>query len=307
MGSWEETCAATNLPIRPGDKCRIIFICRSNMEDWWAGNKGGPHSYSTEMWKPISHALKAKYDDYGRFVFSTSDFERNMLESILRDSIVEMPLGENEYHDIAVTKEGFTLESAMEAIGEDRLFIGVEKANATYDKKGKSTGFTYTRENAPVGSIAIHEFAYKSIIKCGSTNEGHEEQANEEKLVSLFMTNLKDEVSLAPTVARSSRTCRPWDDRISAVLNHVDIGGRCGLTPYNEFLSNAVTKQENAVSLIAHELANFYYFQYGWGCLRKHFVPQSGSGSQATYYKGHEHLFNAAAKFAKKCQHEYDE
>ncbi len=60
MGSWDETCALSHLPIKPGDPVRILYLTKNDTDP-------------TEGYEPWSHyglalpvAIRGVYDDYGR-------------------------------------------------------------------------------------------------------------------------------------------------------------------------------------------------------------------------------------------------
>jgi len=66
--------------------------------------------------------FESVYDDYGGGEDSSGPALDYIMNMIKKD-LVEMEVGENQYHDIAVMKEGFGPEKFFEAVHEDRLSI----------------------------------------------------------------------------------------------------------------------------------------------------------------------------------------
>ena len=86
--------------------------------------------YSTAFWKPVLLPFMSKYNDFGAGEESAGAGFRLIMDSVA-DELVEMELGENKYHDIAVKKEGFSEEQFFEAVHEGRLFKVGRHYNST--------------------------------------------------------------------------------------------------------------------------------------------------------------------------------
>lgn len=61
MGSWDQTCALTQLPIGAGDRVVGFVVERTYDIDMACGT-----SYPTDLWAPASLPLFGEYDSYGR-------------------------------------------------------------------------------------------------------------------------------------------------------------------------------------------------------------------------------------------------
>ena len=114
MGCWNKTCGLTNLHITAGDKA-YVFVLEKRNDD----NDG--HCYSTHLYKPLLLPFETTYNDYGGGEDSTGPAFPVIMEGIKR-CLHEVEQGENEYHDIAVTKDKFGEELFFEAVHEGRLF-----------------------------------------------------------------------------------------------------------------------------------------------------------------------------------------
>jgi len=116
MGSWNHTCSVTHLPIFEGDEVEVIML--QDVNSIAGSSLCYPYSYHV----PLPLTFQGRYNDYG----GVEDCEGIALDIIvdsIRDKLYEMELGENEYHDIAVKKEGFDVKFMFEADHEDRLGI----------------------------------------------------------------------------------------------------------------------------------------------------------------------------------------
>lgn len=98
MGSWDETCAISNMPISPGDRVKVLILQENVTHD-----RGSSGCYATDFWTPASVPFSAVYDDYGRFrEFDESGVVAQVILSALRKHHYPIAQGENKYHDLAV-------------------------------------------------------------------------------------------------------------------------------------------------------------------------------------------------------------
>lgn len=132
MGCWSKTCGLSNLHITAGTEVYVFVLER---------NKTYNHCYSTSLFKPLLLPFESVYDDYGGGEDS-SGIALPFVMAGLKDRLVEMALGKNKYHDIAVTKEGFTDKMFFEACHEDRMFV-----QSRYDKEKTAVYFTMMRKD----------------------------------------------------------------------------------------------------------------------------------------------------------------
>ncbi len=113
MGSWYKTCGLSNLHITPGTPT-YVFVLEKNKDD-------NDHCYSTSLYRPLLLPFESEYNDYGGGENSKGP-AYNLIMDCIKRHLHEMPLGENKYHDIAVTKEGFNEQMFFDAAHENRLF-----------------------------------------------------------------------------------------------------------------------------------------------------------------------------------------
>lgn len=113
MGCWNKTCGLSNLHITAGEQA-YVFVLEKNKD-------ASDHCYATHLYSPLLLPFVTEYDDYGGGENSTGPGFPIIMEAI-KQQLHEMELGENKYHDIAVTKESFGERLFFEAVHEGRLF-----------------------------------------------------------------------------------------------------------------------------------------------------------------------------------------
>lgn len=113
MGCWNKTCGLSNLHITSGTPVYVFVL-----ED----DRDNSNCYATSLFSPLLLPFESEYNDYGGGENSSGVALPFILKGI-KDQLVEMPLGENQYHDIEVTKEKFNEALFFEAVHEDRLSI----------------------------------------------------------------------------------------------------------------------------------------------------------------------------------------
>lgn len=113
MGCWNKTCGLSNLHITAGTPVYVFVLEK---------NKTYDHCYSTSLFSPLLLPFESVYDDYGGGEDSSGP-ALNIIMNALKHDLVEMEVGENQYHDIAVKRDDFTPEKFFEAVHEDRMFV----------------------------------------------------------------------------------------------------------------------------------------------------------------------------------------
>ena len=127
MGSWSKTCGLSNLHIHAGTPV-YVFVLEENQ------NRSDT-CYTTGLYRPVLLPFESVYNDYGGGCDSGGIGFNLIMESI-RQVLVEVPQGKNQYHDIAVTKAEFGESLFFDAVHESRLQI--------YGNKGATVPVTFT-------------------------------------------------------------------------------------------------------------------------------------------------------------------
>ena len=113
MGCWNKTCGLSNLHITSGTPV-YVFMLERNKED-------NDRCYATSFWKPTLLPFLSHYNDYGGGENSHSNI--NYIIDALKKRVVEMDVGKNKYHDIAVKSDAMNEDLLFEAVHEGRLKI----------------------------------------------------------------------------------------------------------------------------------------------------------------------------------------
>lgn len=113
MGCWNKTCGLSNLHITAGTDVYVFVLEKNDHHD---------RCYSTAFYQPLLLPFYSKYDDYGGGEDSSGVGLPFIMEG-LKQKLVEMDVGENQYHDIAVKRDGFNDATFFEAVHEDRLRV----------------------------------------------------------------------------------------------------------------------------------------------------------------------------------------
>ena len=180
MGSFNQVCALSGLPIQLGDRVKLLFLTQS---PYLHGE-----CYSNDKFFLRTVPINAIYDDYGNV-----DYEENYLTTLIcevfRGDIVYKPMGENQCHEYAVDKN-FTFNDLLEASGQNRLQVCdgyelhkkskkkldkriptwkrvekvLEKNNLTISKKENVLGYSAIPLSKGVVKVIVHDSYDKDVI-----------------------------------------------------------------------------------------------------------------------------------------------
>ncbi len=140
MGCWNQTCGLSQLHIRANQDVVVLALVKNNGVDSLC--------YTTPFYAPVMMPFYAKYNDYGGAEDCTG-IGVDLVMNAIKEQLVELPVGPNEFHDIAVKREGFDTDVFFEAVHEDRLFI-----------KGR-----FDRQRQHVGFVMIHKAVFDHVIE----------------------------------------------------------------------------------------------------------------------------------------------
>jgi hypothetical protein len=268
MGSWYKTCGLSNLPILENEQT-YVFVLEQNTDKV-------NHCYSTHLYRPVLLPFESTYNDYGIGTHSSGIGLGLIIEGI-RDNLVELPVGENEYHDIAISKELFNEELFFEGIREGRLSIN------SYSGK-KQVEFTMFRKDIVdniLDTFVIEKYVGKNIGTIGYDNSyvsyqfldlvkelplvvSELQKKYHGKYYLLSMENL-----ILPDNLNVTRWFRRDNYRYSKIV-HID-----------EQIGNFLEKNntQDALELLTQHL-KAVFIDHFMELTRKSWIPQSGEGSQ---------------------------
>jgi hypothetical protein len=125
MGCFNYVCCISGLPIEAGTLVRFLALTQT---EWYRPNE---HiCYVTGRWQPRTAPLKARYNDYGSVEDVESDLTERVFWGSFKADVVEVGVGKNKCHDVAVRKE-MQRGEWLEALWEGRVFVkaGCEEYN----------------------------------------------------------------------------------------------------------------------------------------------------------------------------------
>ena len=120
MGSFNETCALSNLDIPYGTKVRLLFLTQNPYVNS-DGHEAHRGCYHYDNWFVRTPPLKGVYADYGRAELEDSPLQQ-LIADVFSKDIVERPYGSNQYHDHPVLP-GKDLSHYIQAAWDGRLLV----------------------------------------------------------------------------------------------------------------------------------------------------------------------------------------
>ena len=115
MGSWNGTCAVSQLHVKHGQPV-VVFMLAENKDK-------KTFCFNNAAYDLCPVPFYGEYNDYGA-VENCHGFGLNIVVEALRKQLYEFGQGPNEFHDCEVRKNDFNINKLFEADHEDRL--GVE-------------------------------------------------------------------------------------------------------------------------------------------------------------------------------------
>jgi len=235
MGCWNGTCGLTNLPIHDGEEMYVFPVLENDLSSYRS------HCYSSALYKPMLTPFVSVYNDYGAGEKSSGIALDIIMESI-QENLVELEIGKNTYHDIAVKKEGFTVDTFFEAAHEDRLFVqGYGKKSAVY--------FTMVRKDIVDNMFNLWKFdMYMGEGKASNPADCYERDvtyAKQAEYIPEFIDTIK-------------RTIEDADDEISRYYVPSSIRDISNKIPMLKYLCYSFDSSEHwRLTQIEHKLVKF--------------------------------------------------
>lgn len=167
MGSWNKTCAVSNLHITAGQRV-VIFMLGKQPKQY-------DFCYVNSYYEVCMLPFYGEYNDYGA-AENCSGVGMNYIVDALRNTLVEMEQGENPYHEIEAKKNTFNLEQLFELDHCGRLSVEgrewpIGEARAVTHVQIHGDVFDYIIENHTVeehicvdGQYNSYNYKFKDVI-----------------------------------------------------------------------------------------------------------------------------------------------
>ena len=114
MGSWNGTCAVTNMHVHSGQDV-VVFMLLEN-------HRKKSFCYENALYDVCPIPFYGEYNDYGA-VENCHGFGLPIVVEEIKKQLYEFGSGPNKYHDPAVRKADFNIDVLFDADHEDRLGI----------------------------------------------------------------------------------------------------------------------------------------------------------------------------------------
>ena len=307
MGCWNGTCGLSGLPIIHGTEIYVFPIIESYRDSF---------CYATALYRPSVVPFRAEYNDYGAGEKCSGPALELLIDGI-RENLVEMEVGENQYHDIAVKREGFDVDMFFEACHKKRLRFANPMRGYEGEAQTKDVFFTMVRKD--VVDRLWNEWSFdKWKGSNGSVPDGFESDqyyiknvtygkmadfipeymekqfdALQEKIKPYNMTGDKKEDALSKTMIRTAIRWffkTPYDERenmLSGMFDHMfgegyAGGGFSGIGDVDTSITSEYIKgnKETAYALMRECLVGYMVNSF-MESTRKVWLPPMHQGSQS--------------------------
>ena len=332
MGCWNGTCGLSGLPIIHGNEMYVFPIMESYRDSF---------CYSTALYRPSVMPFRAEYNDYGAGENCGGVGLEILMEGI-RSKLVEMEVGENQYHDIAVKREGFDVDVFFEACHEKRLrFVNPMRG---YDGEAQTKDVFFTMVRKDVVDRLWNEWSFdKWKGSNGSVPDGFESDqyyiknvtyakmadfipeymekqfdALQEKIKPYKMTGDEKKDALSKAMISTEIRCffkTPYDERgniLSGLFDHMfgegyAGGGFSSIGDVNVSIISEYMKgnKETAYALMRECLVGYMVNSF-MESTRKVWLPPMHQGSQSEEYKEYRLMNVITNDIMNEREKEYD-
>lgn len=289
MGSWNKTCGLTNLHITAGTPV-VVFVLTKNL-------RTDSMCYTTPFFRPLLMPFYSEYDDYGGGE-NSHGFGFEYIMATVKESLVERRLGENPYHDIAVTRKNFNEKMFFNACGKHRLKIK--------NSMGQVQETTFVMFHKSAVDDVLENFEQTDFISEPDGGYHYETYkfadiaASVPALVNVLMVVPDDESHLDQIMRRydplntafpkGSNRAKSW-----LSLNRIgEITGNRSQSSQIETYVNA--KDAEGLTMFLTETLKAVYINNFMSMTRKMWMPTSGEGSQEGDHEPYHVLINAMTK-----------
>ena len=305
MGSWNKTCGLSNLPIMGGEDTYVFVLERVNTID--------DHCYSAHLYRPLLLPFEITYNDYGGGE-NLGGAALPVIMKALETHLVEVPQGENEYHDIAVMRKDWSPELFFRAVREHRLQISHPLHGPTQIE------FVMMRRDVLDDLIMNYEF--EEYVGRGKGMSGHDNSyvrytfgdvvADVEPLLAHMRRILQDEkwvFGRMHMVLHQLLEQEGVANRAAQWLRH-DLGYRysSGLLHIRDHILEVLMQAETltACELMIGHLKGMFVDTF-MESTRKSWIPGGQEGSQSQDYAPYRALMHSMNKVMEARDADWDE
>jgi hypothetical protein len=281
MGCWNKTCGFSGLSIMVGDPVYVFVLKKSDYYD--------PCS-STSEYTPFLAPFESFYNDYGSGENSRGVWLPYIMEA-LKKKLIEMEVGENKCHDIAVKRDDFDVDLFFSAIKEDRLFI---------NKHQPSNAIRFTMMHKSIIDKMLEEFEFRHYDFFREMGKWDYKFADIITRVENYWNNIKSFYNIHQLIDFN------YDSIIGSYIFHYM--STINFIPIREVIGECLqnnTEDEVAINLIKEYLKGLHV-EIMMNHLRKTWLPGGFEGSQDCEYDAYKLLVNITLEHIKEKEEELD-
>jgi hypothetical protein len=291
MGCWNKTCGVSNLHIHAGDPV-YVFILEQN-------SVGSNHCYSNHFYTPVMVPFHSHYDYYGTGE-NNSGIGLEVIIKNLKEKLIEKEVGKNEYHDIAVKREGFDVDNLFETMREGRLEIQNRYASYVGNPENVSIDFVMMRKDVVDNLIKeydIEEYINGEYIYYKFTDV----LGDVDEIIKIVQDKINEPYFLDNILLSSNPRINHW------IRYFTSFEFRSFINPLPEIISLVKEGRiEDAKQFTTDALKGAFMIKF-MEMTRRSWIPQCGEGSQNTELSGHKLLAKTILEIADKEEKEMEE
>lgn len=293
MGCWNKTCGLSSLHITSGTPVYVFMLEQNDVDN--------DRCYSTALWRPTLLSFLSQYNDYGGGENSHENIK--YIIDGLKKNLVELDVGKNQYHDIAVKADAMNEDLLFEAVHEGRLFV---------NRSGKKTLVDFTMIRKDVVDHICETWVQELYVGAGKGTSGHDNSYIEYKY--------SDIIELLPAFIDSLMCCENSFD-VYHKFDPLDynnllsryIGGHKGYQ-YGKIVHIAEIVQQlviddrrDAIESVLHNyLLGCFIDEFMQNC-RKIWIPGCHEGSQSMEHEPYRVLNSAISNVLDAEKAEFDD
>jgi hypothetical protein len=310
MGSWHATCNISQLPITPGTPVRVLFLAKCpyaidppNPLVLGAEYNSREGCYSTDFWYPRTVPLKGEYGDYGEADKLEEKLNLELFWAQLKADILEVPQGENEYHEPG-TKPDMDWEHMWWMAYEGRLRVNGNHGMIDYPAdmpfvEARKHGKPAEPRALPVTGVFIREDVWQALLKLQHPREDYERgEDGKYHHVAITVENYRLRMRKCldgMTNKDDAEMRKKYGVSLHRVHDHLLMDRLSppfclGISFYLEALADRILEGKVAsdspeVEALLTSMAELVYVMTLYSCLRRSWHPGTGCGSQSTEYE----------------------
>ena len=291
MGCWNKTCGLSNLAIHDGEPVMVFTLVQNNdISDF---------CYSTALYSPVLLPFYSHYNDYGAGERSSGVGLPLILDG-LREHLVEMEQGENQYHDVPVKRDAFDEDKYWNAIHEGRL-----KINSYRGERNVQFVMFHKR----VVDHILENYVMQQFVKRGDNYEYVDYKfadilASLPPVIESLMATRDDDVR---RWFKPLETLNIKDNLAADYLCYSDTYRYSNLIDINNLIQDLIAANDD--DLLAHVLIDHLTAKFIDSFMmsaRKVWIPGCHEGSQSSDAEPYHALINAMTKVLAEDKAKYD-